>query len=51
MDVASPPLPLTSPESVDQGQDASTMLAQLNEMSEENLDLLLNRLLAEEGLT
>ena len=30
--------------------DAETMLAQLDEMSEENIDQLLERLLAEEGL-
>jgi hypothetical protein len=31
-------------------QDVSAVLAQLDTMSEENIDLLLGRLLAEEGL-
>jgi myxalamid-type polyketide synthase MxaE and MxaD len=33
------------------GQDAAAVLAQLDELSEENLDQLLEQLLAEEGLT
>jgi aryl carrier-like protein len=35
---------------IDSEQDASAVLAQLDEMSEENIDLLLERLLAEERL-
>jgi hypothetical protein len=36
---------------VDTDQDAAVMLAQLDEMSEENVDMLLEKLLAEEGLS
>jgi hypothetical protein len=48
---AGPQPPAQDRNGVLEGQDAAAVLAQLDELSEENLDQLLEQLLAEEGLT